>query len=64
MTTEANPLECALCGGGVTLEDFCHGCNEYICDSHPNYNMPFGQHDSDLHDEDPDDDADEDPDDD
>ena len=42
MTTMTTNNECWFCGGGVSDEDFCHGCREYICSRHSD--APWGSH--------------------
>jgi ERCC4-type nuclease len=44
------PAQCTLCSDEVNDEDFCHGCNEYICDKHLG-DAPFGSHAASDHEE-------------
>ena len=37
--------ECYLCGGEVDKEDYCHGCEKYICEEcDGGGDFPIGEH--------------------
>ena len=55
MTEEkAEPGNCHFCGKGESEEGYCWGCKKHICeDCSINWDMPWGGHDVEVHQEEP-----------